>query len=73
MTVKTQQINATGTASEYGPAQDGSGQTKAGGTGSRILSAVQARQGIISGRVVIVLGLSIALAVLGLALVYVWN
>jgi hypothetical protein len=73
MTVKTEQINATSTASEYEPAHDGRGQTKAGGTGARILSAVQARQGVISGRVVTMLGLSTVLAVIGLVLAYVWN
>jgi hypothetical protein len=73
MTVKTEQINATSTASEYGPAHDGRSQSKGGSTGSRILNAVQARQGIISGRVVAMLGLSIVLAVMGLVLAFVWN
>jgi hypothetical protein len=73
MTVKTEQINVASTASEYAPAHDGRGQTKAGGTGARILSAVQARQGVISGRVVAMLGLSIVLAVIGLVLANVWH
>lgn len=37
----------------------------------RVMTAVQARQGLVSGRVVTVLGISVALVVLGMVLTFV--
>ena len=57
--------------SEYGPAQVGRGQIEARDIQSRVHSAVHARQGVVSGRVVTVLGVSVALAILGMILAFV--
>jgi hypothetical protein len=55
--------------SEYKPPEDGS-QTKRRDIRSRIISSVQARQGVVSGRVVTVLAVSVTLALLAMALAF---
>jgi hypothetical protein len=53
------------TQNEYGPSHGGGGPTS-----ERIMTPVRARQGVVSGRVVIVLGISVTLAVLGMVLAF---
>ena len=55
----------TGNKSQTRPITDETGQST-----PHILTAVQARQGVISGRIVTILGVSISLAVLAMALSY---
>ena len=55
------------TQSEYGPAQVAGGRIETRDR-SRVLTAVRSRQGLISGRVVTVLGVSMTLALLGMVL-----
>ena len=52
------------TQTEYGPSHGGGGRN----VGARIMTPVRARQGVVSGRVVTVLGISVTLAVLGTVL-----
>jgi hypothetical protein len=63
-----EQIDVIGTQSEYGLAQVAKGRINTRDIRSRVLSAVRARQGVISGRVVTVLGLSVTLAIIGMIL-----
>ena len=57
--------DGTGNKSQARPFRDESGQSK-----PHILTAVQARQGVISGRIVKILGVSISLALLAMVLSY---
>jgi hypothetical protein len=52
------------TQTEYGPPHGGGGQTSKRNPGARIMTPVRARQGVASGRMVTVLGISVTLAVL---------
>jgi hypothetical protein len=70
MTAK-EQINVIGTQSEYGPAQVVTGGVETRGVRSRVLSAVHARQGVVSGRVATVLAVSVTLALVGMVLAFV--
>jgi hypothetical protein len=70
MTAK-EQINVIGTQSECEPAQVVRGRIETRDIRSRVLSAVHSRQGLISGRVVTVLGVSMTLALLGMVLAFV--
>jgi len=55
-----------------GEASHGGGdQTSERNRGARIMTPVKARQGLVSGRVVTVLGISVTLAVVGMVLVFV--
>ena len=54
--------------SKYKPTQDGKGQN----VRSRVISPVQARQGVVSGRVVTVLEVSVTLALLAMVLAFVF-
>jgi hypothetical protein len=58
--------------SEYKPIQDGKGQTKTRDIRSRVMSSVQARQGVVSGRVVTVLAVSVTLALLAMVFAFVF-
>lgn len=58
--------------SEYKPEQDGKDQTRARVHRSRVMSSVQARQGVVSGRVVTVLAVSVALAFLAMVIAFVF-
>jgi hypothetical protein len=62
----------TDSQSEYKPAQDGKGRTKARDISSRVMSSVQARQGVVSGRVVTVLAVSVTLALLAMVFAFVF-
>lgn len=55
----------TGNKSQARPSTDESGQST-----PHILTAVQARQGLISGRIIKILGVSISLALLAMVLSY---
>jgi hypothetical protein len=55
----------TGTKSEITPPFDGKGQAN-----PQTLTAVESRQGVISGRVVTILGVSLSLALLAMVLSY---
>jgi len=70
MTVKDQ-IGGTGTEIEAGPVLNERARPDQRGVASRPLSAIQARQGVISGRVVTVLAVSLALALTGILLAFV--
>jgi hypothetical protein len=70
MTTKDQ-IGGTGTEIETGSAQNGRARPAQRGIASRALSAIEARQGVISGRVVTVLGVSLALTLTGIVLAFV--
>jgi hypothetical protein len=54
--------------SKYRPTQDDKGQN----VRSRVMSPVQARQGVVSGRVVTVLAVSITLALLAMVLAFIF-
>jgi hypothetical protein len=54
--------------SKYRPTQGGKGQN----VRSRVMSPVQARQGVVSGRVVTVLVVSITLALLAMVLAFIF-
>jgi hypothetical protein len=69
MTTKDE-IGAT-TEIETGPIQNGRAQPEPRGFGSRALSAIGVRQGVISGRVVTVLGVSLVLALTGIVFAFV--
>ena len=55
--------------SKYRPTQDDKGQN----VRSHVMSPVQARQGVVSGRVVTVLAVSITLALLAMVLAFVFT
>jgi hypothetical protein len=59
------------TQTEYGPSHAGRDPASGRSLGPRIMTPVQARQGVVSGRVVTVLGISVTLAVLGMVLAFV--
>jgi hypothetical protein len=61
----------TETQTEYGPSHGDGGPTSERNSGARIMTPVRARQGVVSGRVVTVLGISVTLAVLGMVLAFV--
>jgi len=65
----------TETQTEYGPSHGGGGPRElieaARNSGAHIMTPVRARQGVVSGRVVTVLGISVTLAVLGMVLAFV--
>jgi hypothetical protein len=61
----------TETQTEYGPSPGGRGPTSERNSGAHIMTPVRARQGVVSGRVVTVLGISVTLAVLGMVLAFV--
>ena len=61
----------TETQTEYGPSPGGGGPTSEHNLGAHIMTPVRARQGVVSGRVVTVLGISVTLAVLGMVLAFV--
>jgi hypothetical protein len=63
-----EQTRADHPHSEYKPEEDGKDQTKAGDLRSRVMSSVQARQGVVSGRVVTVLAVSVTLALLAMVI-----
>ena len=66
----TSKAEAEKTRTEYGPSHSGEGST--GRTpGVRIMTPTRARQGVVSGRVVTVLGISVTLAVVGMVLAFV--
>ena len=58
------------TQTEYGPSHSCEGSTGLK-PGVRIMTPVSARQGVVSGRVVTVLGISVTLAVVGMVLAFV--
>jgi hypothetical protein len=60
------------TESDDKPANVAQGGTEAQDVGSRAMSSDQARQGVVSGRVVTVLAVSVILALLGLVLAFVF-
>jgi hypothetical protein len=59
------------TQAEYEPSHGGGVPTSERNLGARVMTPVQARQGVVSGRVVTVLGISVTLAVLGMVLAFV--
>ncbi len=59
------------TQTEYGPSQAGRDPTSGRSLGARIMPPVRARQGVVSGRVVTVLGISVTLAGVGMVLAFV--
>ena len=59
------------TQTEYGPSHAGQDPTSGRSPSPRMMTPVQARQGVVSGRVVTVLGISVTLAVLGMVLAFV--
>ena len=59
------------TQTEYGPSHGGGGPTSERNLGAHIMTPVRARQGVVSGRVVTMLGISVTLAVLGMVLAFV--
>ena len=63
------EIGGTAIEIETGPVQKGGAQPEQGGIGS--LSAIRVRQGVISGRVVTVLGVSLVLALTGIVFAFV--
>ena len=65
------QTGGPGTEIETGPVQNGRARHAQRGIASRALSAIEARQGVISGRVVTVLGVSLVLALTGIVLAFV--
>ena len=56
------------TQTEYGPSHAGRAPNSGPSLGARIMPPVRARQGVVSGRVVTVLGISVTLAVVGMVL-----
>lgn len=66
-------IDVTRAEIEPVSARDGAGQPKPLDRAPHDLSAVEARQGVISGRVVTVLGVSVALAVVGMVLAFTFS
>jgi hypothetical protein len=67
----TSKAEAEKTRTEYGPSHRAEGSTGGRKLGARIMTPVRARQGVVSGRVVTVLGISVTLAVMGMVLVFV--
>jgi hypothetical protein len=65
------QIGGAATEIEPGAVPNGNAPSVPRGFASRVLSAVEARQGVVSGRVVTVLGVSLSLALLGIVLAFV--
>ena len=65
------QIGGTAIEIEPGLVRDAKAQPARRGIGSRVLSAIEARQGVVSGRVVTVLGVSLSLAILGIVVAFV--
>ena len=59
------------TQTEYGPSHAGRDPTSGRSLGARIMPPVRARQGVVSGRVVTVLGISVTLAVVGMVIAFV--
>ena len=70
MTTKDQ-IGGAATEIETGSVQNGTARPEQRGIGSHALSAIGVRQGVISGRVVTVLGVSLVLALTGIVLAFV--
>ena len=70
MTTKDE-IGGTATEIETGPVQKGRARPEQRGIGSHALGAIGVRQGVISGRVVTVLGVSLALTLTGIVLAFV--
>jgi hypothetical protein len=59
------------TQPEYGPSHGGGYPTSGRNQATRIMTPIRARQGVVSGRVVTVLGISVTLAVVGMVLAFV--
>jgi hypothetical protein len=57
---------------EYGPSHSGEGSTGGSKLGVQKMTPVRARQGVVSGRVVTVLGISVTLAIVGMVLAFVF-
>jgi hypothetical protein len=64
------QTGEAGTEIETGPVQNDKAQPAQHGIASRALSAIEARQGVISGRVVTVLGVSLVLTLTGIVVAF---
>ena len=58
------------TQTEHGPSQGGGHPTSGRNLGARIMTPIRARQGVVSGRVVTVFGISVTLAVVGMVLAF---
>jgi hypothetical protein len=70
MTAKDR-IGGIGAEIETGLVPDGTVRPRRRGFASRTLSAIEARQGVVSGRIVTVLGVSLALALTGIVVAFV--